>query len=100
MSADGAFQTQDLALASLLYGQGFNYTLIRMGRKKAAWVFVPPLEKEEDFDNLVCDYEDRAARVCPASFVQDLKVVREGLYDFLYPERAHTRPGMPRRASV
>lgn len=80
---DGAFRTKDMALATVLSCQGFRYHLERISAKDALWVFEPPANREDEFDDLVDSYNNHACKVEPRSFVVEWGKVRTKLYAFL-----------------
>lgn len=86
----GEYRTDDMALATLLRGQGLAYRLERLGYRKAVWIF--RYTDDETFDNILDEYIDHSAKVEPRTFVQELAQVREELFAFLgEPERRQLR---------
>lgn len=90
MSGD-EYRTDDMALATVLRGQGFKYRLERMGHRRAVWAFRYNGEGER-LDDLIDEYEDHSCKVEPRAFTRDLAEVRNELFKFLgEPERRQAR---------
>ena len=94
----GEFRTDDMALATVLRGQGFTYRLERLGHRKAVWIFD---DGGESLDDLIDEYEEHSCKVEPRAFTRDLAEVRNELFKFLgEPERRQPRRTSPDAASA
>lgn len=72
------FITEDLALASFLHMEGYQFSIDCQGRK--AWfVFAP----DNDLESTVADYRDGVAEVEPRQFTQATGHVRKRMYEAL-----------------
>jgi hypothetical protein len=93
VGAGGAFGTDDLALATTLVCAGFEYELKRLNSTKAAWVFDPPDDREEEFFDLLTSYESRTCTVEPWSYTIELSRMKSKLFSFLgRPGRSDASP--------
>jgi hypothetical protein len=92
--AGEAFGTDDLALATTLACAGFEYDLKRLNSTKAAWIFTPPASRDEEFYDLLADYESRRCTVEPWSFTIELSRMKTVLFAFLgkSPARPNASP--------
>jgi len=93
VEAGEAFGTDDLALATTLVCAGYGYELRRLNSTKAAWVFNPPEDGEDEFYNLVTSYESRSCAVEPWSYTIELSRMKAALFQFLgRPGRSGASP--------
>jgi hypothetical protein len=84
VETDGAYRTQDMALATVLVSAGFKCSLERLNSQRVCWVFADPRpERAEDFENLLDAYESHSCRVEPRSFIIETARVREEMMGFL-----------------
>lgn len=84
MSTNGSFQTDDLALATLLVVNGFEYHMER-GRRDdnypiCFWIF----DSNDKARKLIEQYISRRARVEPNKFVRTWGVIRKDMLEFLH----------------
>lgn len=75
--ADGEFRTDDLALAVTLSLAGIPHRVIAITSFKVIWEFVPKDSDTEEMDELIDQYEDWDAKVCPRRFIIKLREVRQ-----------------------
>lgn len=87
-----AYRTDDLTLATVLAMGGYAYTLKALTRSKAIWVFTHPSEKEEEFDDLLDDYDGFKHQVEPREFILKFAEMRKELFAALPHSR---RSGAP-----
>lgn len=87
------YRTDDMACATVLALAGFEYQLEKITQRKALWIFTPALEREEEFDDLVGDYEEWTSSVEPRRFIIRFAEMRDELFALLGPRhRAATSP--------
>jgi hypothetical protein len=92
MSEDGAFRTDNLAMAVVLSMAGFEYTLQKITARKAIWVFEHPGDKEEEFDDLIGDFDEFACKVEPRAFVLRHAEMRNEIFKLLPKPRHQVAP--------
>lgn len=95
VETDGAFGTDDLALAVVLISEGYSYKLERLNSKQVRWIFNPPEHREEEFDELLGAYDERAVRVEPRSFMIEYARVRGEMFRFLGAPDRRRHPDAP-----
>lgn len=93
VEVDGAFRTQDLALVVVLASEGYTYTHERTNSHRCQFVFDCPVDREEDFDDLIDAYEGGNVKVEPRSFVIEQARVRDKMMRFLGVPNRRRRPG-------
>lgn len=79
----GAFKTDDMALATVLSINGYEYKLVKLTNSKALWAFTHTDEQEDDFDTLLDAFDSYECAVEPRQFVLKLAEIRSELYTFL-----------------
>lgn len=84
-----------MTLATVLALGNYPYTLIKMTERKAIWEFDPPVEREEEFEDLLDEYDQFLHKVEARSFTLRLSEIRRELYDLL---RVGHRPVAPAQA--
>jgi hypothetical protein len=92
MSEEGCYRTDDLALATMLAMEGFEYSIKKLSSKKAIWIFTFSHEMEEDFEDLIADYDQYAAKVEPRAFVLRWGEMRRELFHYCPPTRRSVAP--------
>src|SRR5580765_4688740 len=84
--ADGAFRTDDMALAAVLTSHEFKYTLERVQDSRwIIWAFECPDDRGTEFDQILEKYDEFEYRIEPRSFVQVLARVRRELHNCRQP---------------
>jgi hypothetical protein len=79
--ADGAFRTEDMALAAYLACCGYRYEIERLNSRMAVWAFAEPVGDE--MDDQIDAYENYQVRVEPRAYLKEVGRVRSELYAFL-----------------
>jgi hypothetical protein len=75
-AADGTFRTDDMALATVLALGGFKYEVIKYTERKALWIFSWEDTREEEFDDLVDNYQDFLHMCEVRQFIQRYKELK------------------------
>lgn len=85
---DGNYGTIDLAEATVLAEHNFEYKLGKLSKSQASWTFLVPVDpnEQEQFWELVQEYQEGLSRVEPRSFMLEVKKMRSELYSFLGPD--------------
>jgi hypothetical protein len=94
MSEDGAYRTDDMALATMLALAGFAYQLTKITEHKAIWIFTATESRQEEMDDLIDDYAEFKGKVEPRAFVTRWGELRRELF-MIVPPPHRRRPAAP-----
>jgi hypothetical protein len=83
------YRTDDMCFATVLSCAGFRYTLERLSRSKAIWIFEVPgdPDDQERFEDLCDDYDSYSHKVEPRSFLADMVKIRREMFALLDGDR-------------